>query len=124
MRFVTLPPPDDRPFELMIGAIPEGEDAPVALAISKPGHDQSVALLQSVVVGEGHQRRGIASALIAETERMLRARGANRIHVYRPGRDANAPIVDALAEKCGYARVQGMLKCSGSEKILDAPWMR
>src|SRR5262245_13884480 len=99
MQFLTLPPPDDRPFDLVL-AIPDASgDELAAIAIATHDPASELADLRSIVVAAAHRRRGLASALIAEFELRLRARGAKMIDAaYDPSAE-NAAIVGRLLEK-------------------------
>lgn len=63
--------------------------------------------LYRLAVREGHRRRGIATALLREGERRLRARGAARVAAIVDERDAEAV---AFWQAAGYVREPGQVR--------------
>jgi GNAT superfamily N-acetyltransferase len=78
--------------------------------------------LQDVLVAESHRRQGIASALTAATEELVRERGYTRFALTV---SAKSPEARALYEKLGYRatgderRVQGTIVIRGQPLEVD-----
>jgi len=61
------------------------EDQGKAAGFSRGVYDGSKALIHIVSVDPGHQRRGIGAALVRETARRFKERGATNLSVTVPG---------------------------------------
>lgn len=124
MRLEILPPPADRPSELILAGL-EGE-RPLGVAIAEYDAANENARVSSIVVSPEHRRRGVATALFTAMERELQARGARRIELSFERGEVCTPAVDRLLERRSFPEAQGLLVCTGSARAVEssAPWMQ
>lgn len=124
MRLEILPPPADRPNELILAGLED--DRPLGVAIAEYEAANQNARVSSIVVSPEHRRRGVATALFSALEQKLLERGARRIELMFDRSDESSPAVDRLLEKRCFPEPQGLLVCTGSARAVEAraPWMQ